>query len=149
MVDKIINSKYVLVSSTILPEVYRKVLRAKAYIATGEALSATQATKMVGISRSAYYKYKDSIFEYSQSDNGEVMTLFANLIDNPGVLSNVMRVLYRAGVNLLSVNQSIPVNNVASVSLTIEVAQLTLSLDELLEQVRELSGVKSIDEIKG
>lgn len=135
-------------NSEILPEVYRKVLLAKSYLATGKASSASQAAKLAGISRSAYYKYKDAIYEYRQAEVGETVTLFANLIDNPGVLSNVMSSLYQAGANILSVNQNIPVNNVASVSITIRVNEMQNDLDSLLSQVRELSGVKSVDEIK-
>lgn len=143
------GSKYVLVDSKILPEVYHKVLLAKSYLATGEAATATQAAKMVGISRSAYYKYKDSVFAYDQAGDGEVVTLYARLLDNPGVLSHVMRTLYQAGTNILSVNQNIPVDNVASVSITVRVADGKMSLPELLEQVRMLDGVKTVDEIKG
>lgn len=142
-------SKYVLVDSAILPEVYRKVLLAKSCLASGEATSATQAAKMVGISRSAYYKYKDSVFSYNPAADGEVITLFANLLDNPGVLSNVMNALYQAGANVLSVNQNIPVNNVASVSITVRVTDLKVDLNDLLEQVRSLNGVKTVNEIKG
>lgn len=107
------NDKYVLVNSEKLPEVYRAVLKAKNLLAEGKATSASQAAKMAGISRGAYYKYKDAIFEYRQNDDGETITLFANLLDNPGVLSAMLSTLYEAGANILSVNQNIPVNNVA------------------------------------
>lgn len=143
------ESKYVLVDSKILPEVYHKVLLAKTYLAAGEAATATQAAKMVGISRSAYYKYKDSVFAYNPAADGEVVTLFASLLDNPGVLSNVMNTLYQAGVNVLSVNQNIPVDNVASVSITVRVTDLKMTFAQLLEQVRSIRGVKAVDEIKG
>ncbi len=143
------ETKYVLVDSKILPEVYRKVLLAKSYLATGEALSASQAARLVGISRSAFYKYKDSVFAYNQAADGAVFTMSANLLDNPGVLSNVMRTLYQAGANVLSVNQNIPVDNVAPVTITIRVAEQQTSMAELLEQVRALDGVKTVDEIKG
>lgn len=142
------ENRYVLVNSEILPEVYRKVLLAKTQLATGKATSASQAAKMAGISRSAYYKYKDAIYEYRQAEVGETVTLFANLIDNPGVLSNVMSFLYQAGANILSVNQNIPVNNVASVSIAIRVNEMESDVDELFEKIRQLNGVKSVDEIK-
>lgn len=103
---------------------------------------------MVGISRSAYYKYKDRVFTYDAAAQGEVLTLYAKLLDHPGVLSNVMGTLYQAGANVLSVNQNIPVNHVASVSITVRVADMTIGLAGLLEQVRALKGVKTVEEIK-
>ena len=81
--------KYLLVEQSILPEVYTKVLAAKSLLASGEAASASAAAKMAGISRSAYYKYKDKIFEYS-GDNEDTATINAKLTDNAGLLSSVM-----------------------------------------------------------
>ena len=77
---------YYLVNASILPPVYSKVIEAKNYLASGEASSTSQAVKMAGISRSAYYKYKDSIFEYSTDSNDETLTINAKLKDNAGVL---------------------------------------------------------------
>ena len=136
------NSNYVLVNIDILPEVYSKVIIAKKLLATGEASSASQAAKMAGISRSAYYKYKDQIFEYANNGD-DVLTIMAKLIDNAGVLSSVMNELYKQGANILSVNQSNPVNSVADVSITIRVHQDNNSIDELLDNIKMISGVKS------
>lgn len=149
VVDSLDVSKYVLVDSQILPEVYHKVLLAKSYLASREAVSAAQAARMAGISRSAFYKYKDSVFTYHHAAEGEVITLSACLLDNPGVLSSLMNTLYQAGANILSVNQNIPVNNVATVSITVRVAELNMELAGMLEQVRAVEGVKTVDEIKG
>lgn len=141
------DEKFVLVNSEKLPEVYRAVLKAKNLLASGEASSASQAAKMAGISRGAYYKYKDAIFEYRQSTDGETITMFANLLDNPGVLTAMLSSLYQEGANILSVNQNIPVNNVASVSVTVRVDKDT-DLNALLDRVRNIVGVKSVEEIK-
>ncbi len=136
--------KYYLVNSAILPEVYSKVIEAKNYIATGEADSTSQAIKMAGISRSAYYKYKDAIFEYNSEQSDETVTINAKLKDNAGVLSALMSELYRAGANILSINQSVPVNSVADVSVTIRATEMTISQDKLIENLKSINGVNSV-----
>ena len=118
--------KYLLVDMSILPEIYAKVVEANGYLQSGEATSASQAAKMAGISRSAYYKYKDKIFEYNEQGD-DVTAINAKLIDNAGVLSSVMNELYLAGANILAVNQSIPVNNIADVSITVRLSQTDVS----------------------
>ncbi|MGN0458096.1 MAG: ACT domain-containing protein [Eubacterium sp.] len=132
---------YLLVDMSILPEVYTKVIKAKGLIQSGEASSASQAAKMAGISRSAYYKYKDKIFEYSEQAE-DTSTVNAKLLDNAGVLSSVMNELYLAGANVLSVNQSIPVNNVADVSITVRISQAGVTDDRLLDKIKKINGVK-------
>ncbi len=134
---------YVLVNEEILPKVYSKVLQAKAYLASGEASSASQAAKMAGISRSAYYKYKDAIFEYNADSGDEMVTVNAKLKDNAGVLSALMNELYKAGANVLSVNQSVPVNSVADVSVTVRVTEMTVTTEKLLEAINDIHGVNS------
>lgn len=135
---------YFLVNSSILPPVYSKVVEAKNYLASGEAVSATQAAKMAGISRSAYYKYKDAIFEYSGDSNDETATINAKLKDNAGVLSALMSEIYKAGANVLSVNQSVPVNSVADVSVTVRVTEMTVEVKTLIENIKSINGVKSV-----
>lgn len=135
---------YLLVDMSVLPEVYVKVIEAKGYLQSGEATNASQAAKMAGISRSAYYKYKDKIFEYSEQGD-DVTTINAKLQDNAGVLSSVMNELYLAGANILAVNQSIPVNNIADVSITVSFAQSGHMTDEVIEKIKSVGGVKSAE----
>lgn len=135
---------YVLVNAEILPEVYRKVLEAKEYLASGDASNATQAAKMAGISRSAYYKYKDGVFEYNPENAEEMATLSLILLDTKGVLSAVTNELYLVGANVLSINQEVPQNGVARVSLTMRIAEMTVSVEKLTEKLKTVSGVKSV-----
>lgn len=137
---------YLLVDMSVLPEVYVKVIEAKGYLQSGEAANASQAAKMAGISRSAYYKYKDKIFEYSEQGD-DVTTINAKLQDNSGVLGSVMNELYLAGANILAVNQSIPVNNIADVSITVSFAQSGHMTDEVLEKIKSVGGVKSAESV--
>jgi len=135
---------YVLVNAQILPEVYRKVLSAKQLLADGEAASASAAAKMAGISRSAYYKYRDKVFEYNPDNAEEMATLSLVLLDTKGVLSAVTNEIYLVGANVLSINQDVPHNGVANVSLTVRIAEMNVSVDSLTEKLKSLSGVKSV-----
>lgn len=134
---------YYLINASILPDIYTKVIKAKALLASGEVSNATQAAKMAGISRSAYYKYKDAIFEY-HGDSSDTATINAKLTDNAGVLSALMSRLYEAGANVLSVNQSVPVDSVADVSVTVRIAEMTVTKDELLNSIKATEGVNSV-----
>ena len=136
--------KYLLIDMSILPEIYAKVVEANGYLQSGEATSASQAAKMAGISRSAYYKYKDKIFEYNEQGD-DVTAINAKLIDNAGVLSSVMNELYLAGANILAVNQSIPVNNIADVSITVRLSQTDVSTEDLISKIKNIGGVKSAE----
>ncbi len=135
---------YFLVNSNILPPVFSKVIEAKNYLASGEATSASQAAKMAGISRSAYYKYKDSIFEYNAENSEETVTINAKLKDNAGVLSALMNELYVAGANVLSVSQSVPVHSVADVSVTVRITEMEISTAALLKNIKGVKGVNSV-----
>lgn len=111
---------FVVVSESALPEVIIKVLRAKELKAASQQLSSSEACRIVGISRSAYYKYKDSIFRYEeQSPSGEI-SLELRLIDKQGVLSAVILKLYEAHMNIIKINQNPPVDHVASVSISVK-----------------------------
>ena len=135
---------YLLVDMSILPDVYTRVIKAKNYLQSGEAANASQAAKMAGISRSAYYKYKDKIFEYSEQGE-DVSTINAKLRDYAGVLSSVMNELYMAGANILAVNQSIPVNDVADVSITVRLSDTDVSKSGVEQKIKSIVGVISAE----
>ena len=135
--------KYLLVNADILPEGYKKVSFAKELLASGEAQNASQAAKMAGISRSAYYKYKDGVFEYSPENADEMVSLSLKLKDNKGVLSAVTNELYLVGANVLSINQEVPQNGIARVLLSVRITEMTVDADTLVEKLKTLGGVKS------
>lgn len=135
---------YVLVNTEILPEVYRKVLSAKKFLASGEAKSASAAAKMAGISRSAYYKYRDKVFEYNPDNSEEIATLSLVLFDTKGVLSAVTNEIYLVGANVLAINQELPQNGVANVTLTVRIAEMSVSVEALFEKLKSVNGVKSV-----
>ena len=113
------TSRLVVVKEDVLPEVIVKVLRAKELKAASAELSSSEACRIVGISRSAYYKYKDSVFRYEEQSSENVLSLGLKLHDRQGVLSAVISQLYSLGMNIIKINQEQPVDSVASVSISV------------------------------
>ena len=102
------QNKFLLVDLSVLPEVFARVVEAKRLMAQGKAKSYSDAAKMAGISRSAFYKYKDRVFPYESSDLTRMLTLNITLVDEPGILSALIAGLYQAGGNIVTINQNIP-----------------------------------------
>lgn len=142
------NSNYLLVDSQVLPSVFESVVFAKELLANGQAQNATQAAKMAGISRSAFYKYKDFVFKYSGTDQN-TLTIFAKLSDKAGVLSSLTTALYEFGANILTVNQAIPVDAAADVSITIKTNDIHVSIEEMMLSLNKIGGVISIKSMNG
>jgi ACT domain-containing protein len=140
---------YLLVESGVLPEVFLKVIEAKRYLVTGQARSVNEAARLAGLSRSAYYKYKDSVHPYNEETGGSILTLHAMLRDEAGVLSKLTGLLYREGANIMTINQSIPVGGIAPVTVTARADGMRLSVCALLDRVREIDGVNSIEVLSG
>ena len=139
-------NKILLVDSVALPDVFEKVVEAKKLLATGEAKTASEASRMCGISRSAYYKYKNSVFEYSRPI-GKTLSLQAVLRDKAGVLSAFLQQLYNYGANLLTVNQGLPTSGIASVSVSLKVLSDDVDISEMLHSLNEIDGVISVKQI--
>lgn len=137
------DTNFVLVSTKVLPPVFEGVLLAKQLLADGRASNATQATKMAGISRSAFYKYRDYVFSYKPEDSN-CINLNAVLSDKAGVFSALTTVLYQYGANIIMVSQSLPVDGTAGVSLTVRTDNVKLPINELLEIIKQTDGVISV-----
>ena len=143
------DNKKLIVHSSVLPDVFTKVLAVKQQLSDGEVNSASDACKKAGISRSAYYKYKDHIFTYEDDAGGRIVTLHAVLTDRAGVLSYFMSVLYESGANILTVNQNIPSGRRAPVSVSFRVTNSDLSVNKIISELKEINGVKSVHQILG
>lgn len=139
--------KYLLVDSSIAPDVFVRVVKAKKLIAQGKAQSSSHAARLAGISRSAYYKYKDFVHRYDEHLQGSITTVSAALRDEPGVLSNLLAQIYRAGANVITVNQNIPVDSVAMVSVALQRGSSEISIEELMEQLAEVDGVIKVSNL--
>lgn len=145
------NTKnFYIVDVSVLPEIIIKVMEAKSLIETGKEKTVQEAVSKVGISRSAYYKYKDSVFPFYDSSQGRTFTLALNLDNSPGTLSSVINTVAKSGANILTINQTIPIHNVANLTITIETGfiknedkNVTLYIDELFSGLQEVKGVQS------
>ena len=133
--------KYFIVEASAMPEVFRKVAEAKRLLETGEEKTVNGAAQAVNLSRSAFYKYRDAVRPFNDMLHGRIVTFQILLKDEPGGLSSVLAVFARTGGNILTINQGIPVNGCAAVTVGAETSGLQTSMEELLERVRELEGV--------
>lgn len=142
------EDRYLLVSPKVLPPVFENVILAKELLASGKAASAAQAAKLAGISRSAFYKYKDYVFKYSGTA-GNTLNFNALLSDRAGVFSALTAELYSCGANIITVSQGMPENGTANVSLTVSTDGSDISSDELISRLLKIDGVISIKKIDG
>ena len=143
------STKFYIVAADALPEVFVKVAEAKRMLVTGEAETVGEAARLVGISRSAFYKYKDSVQPLSNMKVGHIITFYTMLKDNPGVLSDVLSIFAGSGANILTINQSIPTNSCAAVTISAETSDMELSLEELMETVCAVNGVVRFEILAG
>lgn len=137
------NNDLIIVDSRVLPSVFGGVIKAKELIATGKAENISQAIKMAGISRSAFYKYRDFVFKYTDNDTDNI-SLSAILSDKAGVFSALTAVLYECGANIITLNQGIPVDGAAAVSITIKTGGLNIPLEALISELQSVDGVISV-----
>ncbi len=143
------KTKFYIVAASALPEIFIKVAEAKRMMQTGEADTVGEATKLVGISRSAFYKYKDAVQPFNDMKTGHIITFYAMLKDNPGVLSNVLSIFAGSGANILTINQSIPTNGCAAVTISAETSDMEMTLEELIGLASGLEGVIRFEILAG
>ncbi|MCI5691058.1 MAG: ACT domain-containing protein [Clostridiales bacterium] len=132
---------YYIVEADALPEIFRKVVDARCMLDTGEAETVNQAVQMAGISRSAFYKYKDAVRPFQEMLHGRIVTFQLMLKDEPGILSHVLNLFAASGANILTINQGLPINGCAVVTMNVETSSLQLSLQELLARLDTAEGV--------
>ena len=133
--------KYYIVAADALPEIFIKVAEAKRMMQTGEADTVGDATKKAGISRSAFYKYKDSVQPFNDMKAEHIITFYGMLKDNTGVLSRVLGIFASSGANILTINQSIPTNGCAAVTISAETSGMEQSLESLMAAASAVEGV--------
>ncbi|MDY2698373.1 MAG: ACT domain-containing protein [Suilimivivens sp.] len=138
------GSRYFVVKEQAVPEVLLKVVEAKKLLETGRVSTIHEATDQVGISRSSFYKYKDDIFQFHDNAQGTTITLTFQMEDEPGLLSDVLKIIAEFGANILTIHQSIPINGVASLSLSVQVLPTTGNVSEMLETMEQQKGVRNV-----
>lgn len=133
---------YLIVHKNILPDYYEKVLEARRLLDSGKVKEVSQAAKMAGISRSTYYKYKDYIFEPSDMAEGRKAVLSFMLEHEAGVLSELLARISAAGANVLTITQSLPIHNMASVTVSVDISSMPGPLSALLSDIEASAGVE-------
>ena len=141
--------KYFIVEATALPDIFLKVAEAKRILELREADTVNEATLKVGISRSAFYKYKDAIRPFNDMLNGHIVTFQVLLKDEPGVLSSILASFAASGGNILTINQSIPTGGRAMVTISAETSNLNCNIEALTQQIAERTGVVKADCVAG
>lgn len=139
--EKSEKRKYFVVTKKALPEILLKVAEAKRLMESGRAHTVQEAIEQVGISRSSFYKYQDDIFPYHENVKGKTFTVVMQMDDEPGLLAEVMRIIARFRANVLTIHQSIPVNGIASVTLSADVLPATGDVNRMIEEIEELKGI--------
>lgn len=140
---------YLLVDTCVLPDIFPKVVEAKRLLQTGKCKTASEAAERLKISRSAFYKYKDRVFLLEEMGKDRIITLFFEVIDMPGVLSKILKMLATARTNVLTINQNIPINQSANITISLRTEGMTGSVEALLKKLKAVEGVRKIEIIAG
>ena len=143
------SPSYFIVESSALPEIFLKVAEAKRLLETGEVDTVHLATRRVGISRSAFYKYKDAVRPFNDMLHGRIVTFQFMLRDEPGVLSPVLNSFAVSGGNILTINQGIPISGCALVTIGAETSGLEIPVEELVSRTSRLTGVLRCEILAG
>ena len=138
------TAKYFVVKQKAVPEVLLKVVEAKRLLESEKVLTIQEAVDAVGISRSSFYKYKDDIFQFHDNSQGTTFTMTFQMDDEPGLLSDVLKIIAECHANILTIHQSIPINGIASLSLSVQVLQTTGDISKMIEQMENQRGVHHV-----
>ena len=135
------KTNYYVLKEKAVPEVLLKVVEAKRLLESGKVVSVQEAVDAAGISRSSFYKYKDDIFPYHENERGKAVTLVIQLNDEPGLLSNILQAIDKFKCNIMTIHQSVPVNGIASLTLSMDVFHTEDRIDAIVNRIEEVEGV--------
>ncbi|MBO4976746.1 MAG: ACT domain-containing protein [Lachnospiraceae bacterium] len=138
------SAKYYVVRRKAVPEVLLKVVEVKRLLESEKVSTVQEAVDIVGISRSSFYKYKDDIFQFHDNAPGTTITLTFDMDDEPGLLSDVLKTIAEYQANILTIHQSIPINGIASLSLSVQILQTTGDISKMIEQMEGQKGVRHV-----
>ena len=143
------DPKYYIVEASALPEIFLKVAETKRLLSVGQAATVNEATQMTGISRSAFYKYRDAVLPFQNMMTGRIITFQLLLHDTPGILSNILTIFADFKANIITINSIVPTNGCAVVTISAETMDLSIQLEELLQQLRGTDGVIKVEILAG
>ena len=135
------KTKYYVLKKKAVPEVLLKVVEVKRLLAAERGLTIQEATERIGISRSSFYKYKDDIFPFHENEKGQTVTMVIQMDDTPGLLAELLREAAKDRANILTIHQSIPINGIATLTLSIEILSTTGNISEMVDEMEENEGV--------
>ena len=135
--------EYYLVDKKVLPEVFIKVMEVKQRLNTGESSSVNEAVRKTGLSRSAYYKYKDSVLPFFEATNGKKVTLLITVENFQGILSSIINVISATKASILTINQNIPINGLADISISLDTASMFGSVEDIMNDINRIAGVRN------
>lgn len=135
------STKYYVVKKKAVPEVLLKVVETKHLLASERSMTIQEATEKIGISRSSFYKYKDDIFPFHENEKGQTVTLVVQMNDMPGLLSKILQEIANYKANILTIHQSIPLNGVATLTLSVEILSTTGNISDMVNEIEENEGV--------
>lgn len=138
-------SKFFVVSSEILPDVLEKVIEARSLLQTGKVKRISEAVKQVGVSRGTYYKYKDAVFAFNQEQSRRKAVITMIISAEQGSLSKLLNIVSNEHANILAINQSIPINGIHTLSLTLDITDLDVSIETFLGYLNDLPVVEKVD----
>lgn len=139
------GDKYYIINKDVLPSVFEKVIYAKKLLNSNRCKTVNDAVQLAGISRSAFYKYKDEVSVYIENSGRHILTVNLILHDQKGLLSGILTLLSNFGANILTINQNIPSDDLAPVSISMTTQELTCTVDELISSISKTDGVLKVD----
>lgn len=142
---KLKKDKFYLVQEDILPEAIKKTIKVKEILKLGEAKTINEAVERMDLSRSAYYKYKDYVFPFYEIAQGKIVSITVSMSNDPGMLSSILRAIAESNGSILTINQDIPLQGIANVTIAFETKDLSTTLEECLDNIRSIRGILKVE----
>lgn len=142
---KLKKDKFYLVQEDILPEAIKKTIKVKEVLKLGEAKTINEAVERMDLSRSAYYKYKDYVFPFYEIAQGKIVSITVSMSNDPGMLSSILRAIAESNGSILTINQDIPLQGIANVTIAFETKDLSTTLEECLDNIRSIRGILKVE----
>ena len=145
---KLKKDKFYLVQEDILPEAIKKTIKVKEILKLGEAKTINEAVERMDLSRSAYYKYKDYVFPFYEIAQGKIVSITVSMSNDPGMLSSILRAIAESNGSILTINQDIPLQGIANVTIAFETKDLSTTLEECLDNIRSIRGILKVENFR-